>query len=218
MSSQLLKSLPGTQLGRSVAKNGLQARQPIHLFAEVSEETLVVNTANLSDVRTLGGDSLRRNVHSHDLQCSRESAHVAKGAPEIRNQFDTILNLHKIMKSEGLLEALGDFYNSGFFACGSRAVRAVSFSTTLKPSVFLSPHDSMMTDVESDAKDVCKVHYDKGVTRKEFTFHRSGSQTWKFQNTGLIICEVRKMQKILRIASRKHENDLLHSVRTHTYE
>lgn len=84
--SSFFKIFLGPELEKTSAQRSLTPGQSVYLFANVSEDAVVADTATLSDTGTLGSNFLRRKLHSHDLPRSEEVDKIAISTPAIHQQ------------------------------------------------------------------------------------------------------------------------------------
>lgn len=101
-------------LGKTAAQCGLLSGQPVHLFVEVSKETMLAGTGTLSDDIVPGETFVCCRLHNHDLPCNEKFIYVAVGAPNTQNPCKILSHTYSLNTSDQVPETLGDFYANGF--------------------------------------------------------------------------------------------------------
>lgn len=89
-------------------------------------------------------------------------------------------------------EILSDFYNSGFYALESRAMRVVSISAGSRLAFSAVSHFSVVADVESSFEAVVEVPIDYNVAKKEVAFCFFVLQTYRHKVVGLAFFSSRR--------------------------
>lgn len=126
--------------GKTCGQSGLLCDQLLLYFAEASEEAVFAGTRNLTDEGISGQTSLRRRLHTDDLPCSEESNQVEFFEPRDQKKREELFFFYRFITRDGVQNDLNDCYTSGFHACDSRAVRAVSPLASSRLVFFAGPH------------------------------------------------------------------------------
>lgn len=112
--NNLLKSVLGSQLGKTPAQRGFTSGQPVHLLAKVSEDAVIAVTASPSDEGTSGVSSPRCKLHDHDHSCTEKLKKVVVCSPATYGQFKTLSYLHHFVTADDIAGTLRDWVISGF--------------------------------------------------------------------------------------------------------
>lgn len=191
-------------LGKNAAQIGLLPGRLVHLFVEVSGEALFADTAHLSDAGIPGHTSLRGRLHNHKLPCRKKSDQAVTGAPQNQEQCKTLSHPYSFVTGDDVPESLGNFYTSGFYAEGSRAMCAVSLFASSKPASFVSRHSYAVANVKRSAEVVFGVPVDDNFSGKKVAVCRPDLQTHRREYAWLTLFQVDEVQSPLRVVSQKH--------------
>lgn len=183
------------------APRGLFFTKLVHLFVEVREEAVILDSVTLSDASTSGESFLLRKLHSYYLLCSKESSQIVIRAPRVQKQWEILPFVYPFNTSNEVLQTMGDFYISDFYAWIFGALRAVGASAIFMPAISLNTHFSVPVDVKSSPKDLFEVSVDDDSARKEVAVRSFSPQTYRRNEVRLTIFQFDKVQNLLRTDS-----------------
>lgn len=110
---------------------GLLSDRLAHLLVEVSEEAVLASTPFLSDASTPAKTFLRHRLLSVDLQCTEKFGRVSIGVLKEPEQCKIASKPFSSIMIDEVLERLGDFLLSGFYAVECQGIRALRASNSL---------------------------------------------------------------------------------------
>lgn len=115
MNDFFLRSVLRVDFGRIAAQGGLLFGQIVHLFVEVSDETVFAGTAIVSDGVTLGVTCFRCRLHNHYVPPTEKSGQAALRTARSQRQRRTVPHLYSFNVSDIGPKMLGSCYTGGFY-------------------------------------------------------------------------------------------------------
>lgn len=142
----------GAMLSTTSSQRGLTSGSPVYLFASVSGDTSIADTATLCDAGTPGNSSLHRKLHNHALLCSKGLSFVAMCALAIQQPFKILSYPYHLVTADHVPDALGDLLSSTFYTWEMLAVRAVPRSSSPPVTSSLDSYTSNVAAVNCDSR------------------------------------------------------------------